>query len=52
METPTSFLKHCSLGVSDVAQQVKKHTSVYKDVGLIPDLSQRIKDLALPQAEA
>ena len=36
------------LGVPVVAQQVKNPTSIHADVGLIPGLTQRIWDLALP----
>ena len=35
-----------------MAQQVKNPTSIHDDAGLIPGLTQRIKDLALPQAVA
>ena len=34
-----------------VAQQVKNLTSIHEDVGLIPDLTQWVKDLALPGAD-
>ena len=33
---------------SVVAQEVKNPTSIHEDVGLIPGLIQRVKDLALP----
>ena len=35
-----------------MAQRVKIWTSIQEDVGLIPDLAQWVKDLALPQAAA
>ena len=35
-----------------MAQQVKKKTSIHKDVGSIPGLSQWVKNLALLQAVA
>ena len=35
-----------------MAQQVKNLTSVYEDVGLIPDVDQWVEDPALPQAES
>jgi len=35
-----------------VAQGVKNPTSVHEDSGLIPGPAQRVKDPALPQAEA
>ena len=35
-----------------VAQQVKNPTSIHEDVGLIPGLTQWVKDLALLQAAA
>ena len=35
------------MGVPVVAQQVKNPTSIHKDVGLIPGLTQWVKDLAL-----
>ena len=35
-----------------VNKQVKNPTSIHEDVGLIPGLTQRVKDLALPQATA
>ena len=33
-----------------VAQQVKNPTSIHEDTGLIPGLTQWVKDLALPRA--
>ena len=33
-----------------MAQWVKNLTGVHEDVGLIPGLTQRVKELALPQA--
>ena len=33
-----------------MARQVKNPTSIHEDTGSIPDLSQWVKDLALPQA--
>ena len=35
------------MGVPVVAQQVKNPTSIHKDVGLIPGLTQWVKHLAL-----
>ena len=40
------------MGVPIVAQQVKNSSSIHEDVGLIPHLTQRIKDLALLQSAA
>ena len=39
-----------TLGVPIVAQPVKNPSSIDEDVGLIPSLTQLVKDLALPQA--
>ena len=38
------------LGVPIVAQQAKNLIRIYEDVGLIPGLTQLVKDLALPRA--
>ena len=35
-----------------VAQCVKNPTSIHEDVGSIPDVTQGVKELALPQAAA
>ena len=35
-----------------MAQRVKNPTSIHEDVGLIPGLSQWVKDLVLPQVVA
>ena len=37
------------MGVPLVAQQVENMTSIPEDVGSIPELTQRVKDPALPQ---
>ena len=41
-------LKTLSPGVCLVVQQVKTLISIHEDVGSIPGLDQRVKDLALP----
>ena len=46
--TCTFCLKNLNWGVPIVAQQVKNPTSIYEDVGSIPGLAQRVKDLVLP----
>ena len=45
-------MKGDNAGVLIVAQWVKNPASIYVDMGLIPGLAQRVKDLALPQAAA
>ena len=40
------------MGVPTVAQQVKNPTSIHKDAGSIPGLTQWVKYLELPQAVA
>ena len=45
------YFKNYYQGVPVVAPWVKNQTEcVHEDVGLIPGLAQRVKDLALPQA--
>ena len=46
-----SSIKNSGLdGIPTVAQWVKNPTSIREDEGLIPGLTQWMKDLALPQA--
>jgi len=40
------------MGVTIVAQWVKNPVSIHKDVGLIPSLTQWVKELALLQSVA
>ena len=44
----TNLFKTINSEVPVMAQQLTNLTSIYKDVGLIPGLSQWVKDLALP----
>ena len=43
-------IKKCNWGVPIVPQQVKNPTSIHENVGLIPGLTQWVKDMVLPQA--
>ena len=45
-------LKLPGQGVPVVAQPVKNLTSIHGDAGLVPGLTQWVKDLVLPQAAA
>ena len=49
-KTKLLALKDVKLGVPVVAQQVTNLTSIHEDASLIPDLTQWVKDTALPQA--
>ena len=42
------LFKNCNLGVPVVAQGVKNPTSIHEDAGSIPDLTQWVKDSAMP----
>ena len=44
----TDITKKWNTGVPIMAQQITNPTSIHKDMGLIPGLAQRVKDLALP----
>ena len=44
---PCLFIKNFFLGVPIVAQWVKNLASIHDDVGLIPDLTQWVKDPAV-----
>ena len=46
----TNKQKNSNQGVSVVAQQVMNLTSTYEDMGLIPSLTQWVKDLVLLRA--
>ena len=50
MAEPT--FKSGEVGVPPVAQRVKNPISIHEDEGLTPGLTQRVKDLVLPQAAA
>ena len=46
---PEKIKKEVSSGVPTVAQQVTNPTNIHQEVGSIPGLTQRVKDLALPE---
>ena len=45
-------MKKYHIGVAVVAQWVKNPTNIHEDAGLIPDLTQWVKDPVLSQAVA
>ena len=46
----TGLYKNLVTGIPVVAQQVTNPASIHEDAGLIPGLSQWVKDLVLPLA--
>ena len=46
------YARWLEVGVTIVAQLVTNLTSAHEDEGSLPGLTQWVKDLALPQAEA
>ena len=52
LATGNKTIKMIKDGIPIVAQWVKNQTSICEDVGLIPGLTQWVKDLGLPQAAA